>query len=155
MTAGRKALPPQTAKILNFPGKRKPRKDLPKTANDLPSAPDYLNKRATELFGRLAARLDQQKLASSSHTEMLALLASRLEEVESLSKVLQEGGRTYETTNTQGDICFKARPEVAMKNEAMRHAQSLLAEFGLSPAAVNKVSARSGDEEEDPLRDYL
>lgn len=137
---GRKPRPLQQAKILDFPGKRKPRDNMPDPVSELPRAPDWLNKRATEIFGLLSGRLDMQQLASSSHTEMLSLLADRLEEIEDLRALIKKQGRTYETTSTQGDAVMKARPEVAMLNEARRHAQSLLAEFGLSPSAVNKVT---------------
>jgi P27 family predicted phage terminase small subunit len=69
------------------------------------------------------------------------MLASRLEEIEALSAVIDDLGRTYSTTATSGDKLMRARPEVALRNEAMRHAQSLLSEFGLTPAARSKVSA--------------
>lgn len=152
---GRKPTPPQRAQILAFPGKRKRNPNIPKPDARLPHAPDWLNKRATEIFGLLCGRLDQQRLASSSHTEMLALLADRIAEVEELRDLIQKSGRTYETTSTQGDIVMKARPEVAMLNEARRHTQSLLAEFGLSPSALNKVSKLGEDEERDPLKEFL
>lgn len=71
----------------------------------------------------------------------LAMLANRLEEIEILSVTIQDGGGTYSTTATSGDKLVRARPEVGQRNEAMRHAQSLLNEFGLTPAARSKVSA--------------
>lgn len=156
MSRGRKHQPQSQAEILDFPGKRsKSGKNTPKVDPQIPNAPSFLSKRGTEIFGLLCGRLSAQKLASASHTEMLALLASRIEEVELLHDVLQKEGRTYQTTSTAGDIVYKARPEVAMKNEAMRHAQSLLSEFGLSPSAVNKVSAKDGDQEDNPLAGFL
>jgi len=71
---------------------------------------------------------------------MLAMLASRLEEIEICTIVIEDSGRVYASTTTlerkDGSVVEKvmirARPEVAMRNEAMRHAQSLLVEFGLS-----------------------
>jgi P27 family predicted phage terminase small subunit len=70
----------------------------------------------------------------------VALAAMRLSEVKQCSKVIAKQGPTYETTSTQGALVVKARPEVAQRSEAARHAQSLLAEFGLSPASATKVS---------------
>jgi len=131
------------------PGKRPRRQRQPKASGDLPRAPAYLSKRATEIFGRLVGRLDSQKLASSSHTEMLGLAAMRLAEVEALTELLESEGVSYETKTISGERMVKARPEVAMRSEAARHAHALLVEFGQSPAAANKVTARN-DAEEDP-----
>ena len=78
--------------FLGNPGKRPRKRAVPKAQNDLPRAPAYLTQRATEIFGRLVGRLDAQKLASSSHTEMLGLAAMRLAEVEEYSKILDEAG---------------------------------------------------------------
>jgi phage terminase small subunit len=107
----------------------------------LPVAPAWLPARAAELFATLTARLATQRLASVSHTEKLALLALRLYQVERYTAVLEREGATYESTGEGGTVMHRARPEEALRNEAMRHAQSLLSDFGLDPASVEKVSA--------------
>lgn len=66
-----------------------------------------------------------------------ALLASRLAEIERLTAIIEDGGHTYPT----GTGIVRARPEVGKRSEAMRHAQSFLSEYGLTPAARSKVSA--------------
>ena len=91
---------------------------------------------------QLSATLDGMGVASPDDQAALAMLASRLEEIETCTAVIEDNGRTYSTTATSGDRPMRARPEVAMRNESMRHAQSLLAEFGLTPATRSKV--RSG-----------
>ena len=103
--------------------------------------PEWLSERATEIFSQLSATLHGMGIASPDDQAALAMLASRLEEIEVCTAVIEDAGRTYTTTATSGDKLVRARPEVAMRNEAMRHAQSLLAEFGLSPASRSKVSA--------------
>lgn len=103
--------------------------------------PAWLSVRASEIFAQLSATLLGMGIASPDDQAALALLASRLEEIEVCTAVIEDVGRTYSTTATSGDTLVRARPEVAMRNEAMRHAQSLLAEFGLTPAARSKVSA--------------
>lgn len=103
--------------------------------------PEWLSKRAAEIFAQLSATLLGMGIASPDDQAALALLASRLEEIEICTAVIEDSGRTYCTTATSGDKLVRARPEVAMRNEAMRHAQSLLAEFGLTPATRSKVSA--------------
>jgi P27 family predicted phage terminase small subunit len=60
-----------------------------------------------------------------------------------MTAIIEDVGRTYEQRDPETDEVrmIRARPEVAMRNEAMRHAQALLSEFGLSPSARSKVSA--------------
>ena len=107
-----------------------------------PEPPAILSDRAQEIFRHLTAICRGMGMASADHTMMQMLLAMRLEEVEILYDLVSDPtvGRVYITTNMMGDKVFKSRPEVAQMTAAMRHAQSLLAEFGLSPAAVGKVS---------------
>lgn len=114
----------------------------------LPSPPDWLNFRAAEIFRQLAGHLTAMKILNVEDVQMLALLASRLHEVEEHTFTIESFGFTY--LNSKG--MWKARPEVAMRNEAMRHAQSLLIEFGLSPAARSRVSATLGDKPDNPFK---
>jgi P27 family predicted phage terminase small subunit len=120
--------------------------DAPKPAASLPDAPEWLSTRGAEIFGQLVAIIGPMGIGSSSDAAMLALAASRLEEVEICTAIIEDLGRTYTTTTQTGDTMHRSRPEVAQRSEAMRHAQSLLAEFGLSPAARSKVSVSPHDE---------
>ena len=103
--------------------------------------PEWLSERAAEIFAQLSATIDGMGIASPDDQAALAMLASRIEEIEVCTAVIEDAGRTYCTTATSGDRLVRARPEVSMRSEALRHAQSLLAEFGLTPAARSKVSA--------------
>lgn len=109
----------------------------PRAASGVAIPPAWLSERAAEIFSQIAATLDGMGIASPDDQHTLALLSSRIEEVEILTAVVEDQGRTYCTDAG----LWKARPEVAQRNEAMRHAQSLLSEFGLSPASRAKVSA--------------
>ncbi len=119
--------------------------DAPVPSAALPDPPDWLSERAAEWFRKTLGILSGMGIASADHVDMLSLAASRYDEVLDCQAVIEDLGRTYTVTMISGSISFKARPEVSMKNEAMRHLQSLLAEFGLSPSAVGKVSAPPGD----------
>lgn len=112
-----------------------------------PEPPAWLSERASELFMQHVVILQGMGIASPDDQTALALLASRIEEIEICTAVIEDAGRTYSTTATSGDKLVRARPEVAMRNEAMRHAQSLLSEFGLTPATRSKVSAGKPQEE--------
>lgn len=127
--------------------------DMPKVASDLPDPPDWLSERAAEIFLQLVGIIDGMGVASSADTSMLALAASRLEEVEICTAMIEDGGRTfvsrmkYDDEGRLEEQQIKGHPAVAQRSEAMRHAQSLLVEFGLSPAARSKVSVNTKPEE--------
>ena len=109
-------------------------------SSDKPRPPHWLNDRAKEVFEELVEILDEMQLASASQVDMLTLLSQRMEEVERFSVYLDDVGTSYEATTKEGNVMWRAYPEVAQKNESMRHAHALLAEFGLSPASAAKVS---------------
>ena len=142
---GRKRTPLESKRVIGTirPDRLNPGAPVPEP--ELPRAPDWLPKRACEIFGVLTTRLDLQRIASKSHTEMLAMAALRLCEVEQYTEVLETEGVTYEAETKVGGIMLRARPEAALRSEALRHAHALLAEFGLSPATVSKVTVRKDD----------
>ena len=72
-------------------------------------------------------------MASSTYTEAIALLASRLEEVERFTKMLDEEGALLDE---------KPHPAVKLREQAMNHSHKLLVEFGLTAAAIQKVGAK-------------
>lgn len=127
--------------------------DAPKPLEDTPTAPEWLSARAAGIFDGLVAIIVKMGIGSASDTAMLAMAASRLEEVEICTALIEDGGRTFVSGvkyDEEGRVVsqqIKGHPAVAQRSEAMRHAQSLLVEFGLSPAARSKVSASVPDEQ--------
>jgi P27 family predicted phage terminase small subunit len=114
--------------------------DAPASPQTLPVAPGWLTKRGAEIFDNIVALLDEMGIASSADTQVITLCASRIEEVEITTAMVEDNGRVYETTNESGQTMVRSRPEVAQRSEAMRYSQSLLSELGLTPAARSKVS---------------
>lgn len=117
----------------------------PIAPTSLPVPPGWLTVRGAEIFLNLVNVLDEMGIASSADTQVITLCASRIEEIEITTALVEDNGRTYETVGDTGSM-FRSRPEVAQRNEAMRHAQSLLSELGLTPAARSKVSATTKPE---------
>jgi P27 family predicted phage terminase small subunit len=129
----------------------------PKPPLALPIAPEFLPARAQYWFGMVSAWLQAMKIVSPVDTANQSMLALRLEEIERLTKQIEAEGSTYYSIRFQegpdGKVMMdaegkplhvklrKGHPAVAQRNEAMRHAQSLCAEFGLSPANRAKVNA--------------
>lgn len=99
-------------------------------------------------FGSIAEILEQQGRASPHFAEHVALLAVRLSQIQRLKAVLEMEGDTFtsETIKSAGKLAVvtrmvRARPEVAMLSDAMRQAQSLLAELMLNPSAALRLAS--------------
>lgn len=101
--------------------------------------PLHLSDLAQLHFKSIAVMLEAEKRSSPHYAEHVALLAQRLEQVQRYQAVLEVEGDTYECPTKLG-IMIRARPEVAMLSDAMRHAQSLLAELMLNPAAALRIA---------------
>ncbi len=102
--------------------------------------PMHLSDLAQLHFGTIAGILAAENRASAKYAEHIALLAQRLEQIQRFQAVLETSGDTYKSETARGFI-IRARPEVAMLSDAMRHAQSLLSELMLNPAAALRIAS--------------
>lgn len=139
MTAGRRPLPDWAKKVKGTARPGRMNQAAPEPEKVKPSPPRGLEPAAKKIFRELVKQIDRQGYASKSHARMLGLAAMRLAEVDLFTDTLIEKGYTYETVGSKGQKVIKSRPEVAMRSDASRHAQTLLAEFGLSPSSMSKV----------------
>jgi P27 family predicted phage terminase small subunit len=151
--AGRKRIPDHLKVVAGTDRPDRSNSAAPVPPKDIPQAPGWLTVRGAEIFAGLVALLDSMGIASSADTQVITLCASRIEEVEITTALIEDNGRTYETTSDTGTM-YRTRPEVGQRNEAMRHAQSLLSELGLTPAARSKVSV-SKNPEGNPFKNLL
>ena len=144
---GRKVVPISIKEAKGTNRKHREKEVVP-PSTEQPVPPAWLCPRAKEIFGEMTVRVGELRLASATYTEVLALLACRLEEVERFDRMLNEAadvdgnpanGYVYQTTNSFGDAILKEHPAVRLREKAARHAHSLLTEFGLTPAAAQKV----------------
>ena len=125
--------------------------DEPEAPKGAPDAPLWLSSRAAEIFHGLCATIDAMGYLSTADQHVIAQTASRLEEVEITTAAVEDGGRTYDTSNAAGERMIRPNPMVAQRSEAMRHAHALLSELGLTPSARSKVSAGKKNDE-NPFR---
>ena len=109
------------------------------------TAPKTLSDAARVHFAVLKAQVAEMGLDSATYTEMLAMAAMRMAEVDECNALIAEHGRIIETTTEAGNLLLRANPAVTMRNEAMRHLQSLLAEFGLTPTSAARVGVKKKD----------
>lgn len=151
MATGRKQKPRALKVLQGTFRKDRANEAAPEPSAVVANAPAFLSGRALVWFGVLCAKLSPLGLASETFEETLGLLAARLAEIEELERFIRENGRSYTTTTAQGDVMCRPYPEVAMLNEARRHAQSLAAEFGLTPASIGRVGRpQKGQSDENP-----
>lgn len=111
-------------------------------------APLHLSDLAQLHFGSIAQILAEQQRASAHYAEHVALLAQRLEQIQRYQSVIEVEGDTFVSESVKMVAkrpvitrMVRARPEVAMLSEAMRHAQSLLSELMLNPAAALRIAS--------------
>lgn len=144
MAGGKGGRPRRSPQLKIVAGTDRPDREA-KVADHVPPgpmiAPADLGENELRYFGQIVAMLEAEKRASPHHVPAVALLARRQVEIERLSAVIDVEGDTYRTTTPSGDKMIRARPEVAMRAEAMRHAQSLLSELMLTPVSALKIAA--------------
>jgi phage terminase small subunit len=125
---------------------------LPATKGPAMIPPLHLSDLAQLLFADIAGMLETQGRADPQFAQVVALLAQRLEQIQRWQAVLEMAGDTC-TSKTVKKVggeqvvteMIRARPEVSMLSEAMRHAQSLLGELMLSPSAAMKLGGGKGE----------
>lgn len=93
-----------------------------------------------ECFSFLLKIVEGMGNNSASYGPALSLAALRMNEITTLTNDILEEGAVYESEGRNGKQ-VKANPKVTMRSEAMRHFHSLLAEFGLTPASIQKVGS--------------
>ena len=116
----------------------------PTVAGDVPTGgmiiPFHLSDLEQLHFTSIAQMLTEQQRSSPHFAEHVSLLSQRLAQIQRWKAVLEMEGDTYTTTTATGDTMYRVRPEVKMLSDAMRHAQSLIGELMLNPAAALRIA---------------
>lgn len=140
--AGRRRKEPALKKLAGT--ERADRDAVPMPGADPATAPMICPLHLSELaqlhFGSIAKMLEEQQRANPHYAEHVALLALRLEQIQRYQAVIEVEGDTYESFTKTGRM-IRARPEVTMLSDALRHAQSLLGELMLNPAAALRIAS--------------
>lgn len=124
----------------------------PRPLRSRPSAPAHMTDRGREAWGYVVGILDRMGILTEADALAVELLCeARADWLSARDEIDRSGGETYVTDAG----LIKAHPAVAMRNDAARRMQSLLAEFGMSPSSRSKVSAKEADGEEDPAAQYF
>jgi P27 family predicted phage terminase small subunit len=117
--------------------------------------PAFISDRARQHWPELSDLLAGMGVLGDGDLIALALLCETLGEYLDARDTVAREGATYEAQTEAGATMYRAHPAVAQRNDAARRVQSLLSEFGLTPAARAKVGPVSADDSSDTARRYF
>lgn len=141
MAKGRKKLP-DTLKVVQGTFRKHRGKTADSQDETSMVAPGGLSEVAQRHFETLLERIAVLGLDSATYSEALTLAAMRMEEIGTCNALIADHGAVVMADTQAGNTMLRPNPAVAMRNEAMRHLQSLLAEFGLTPSSIGRVGAK-------------
>jgi P27 family predicted phage terminase small subunit len=101
--------------------------------------PKWLPPAERTAFRQLVTETERTGTPTKSFTYVLTGAALAWTQLERCTAVLAEKGETYESTTTSGGLKIVARPEVQLRNTAMRLLKVYLVELGLTPAAIGRL----------------
>lgn len=152
MTKGRKPTPSHLKVVRGTKRADRGAKNEPSPDRARPSAPAEMSDRAREAWGYVVGILDRMGVLTEADAMAVELMCeARADWLSARDCITEAGGETY--TTDAGLI--KAHPAVAMRNDAARRLQSLMAEFGMTPSSRSKVNAKDDDAKEDPAAKYF
>jgi len=117
--------------------------------------PAFLSDRAAQHWPDLAGLLSDMGIMGDSDRIALSLLCEALAEWIEAGQTIAQHGATYECTTEAGAVMFRAHPAVAQRADAARRVQSLLSEFGMTPAARAKVAGLPDLPDDNPAREFF
>lgn len=147
--------PTQIRKAKGNPGKRAYNKREPKLRAAVPAMPKGLTEIGQAEWKRLVAIAREAQVLTRAERSILELAAEAYSTWAAARLAITAHGLTYETTNQNGDLAIKARPEVAIASDAWRRYRAAVCELGFTPAARAKVSTIDPGEEEDPAAAFF
>jgi P27 family predicted phage terminase small subunit len=152
MGKGRKPTPSHLKVVRGTDRADRMNESEPRPRRELPSAPAHMTDQGREAWGYVVGILDRMGILTEADAIAVELLCeARSDWLSARDEITNAGGETY----TTGAGLIKAHPAVAMRNDAARRMQSLLAEFGMSPSSRSKVSAKGDDDQENPAASYF
>lgn len=152
MGKGRKPTPSHLKVVRGTKRADRGAKNEPTPDRARPSAPSDMSDRGREAWGYVVAVLDRMGVLTEADAMAVELMCeARADWLSARDEIIASGGETY---TTEGGL-IKAHPAVAMRNDAARRLQSLLAEFGMTPSSRSKVNANGEDEKADPAAEYF
>jgi P27 family predicted phage terminase small subunit len=151
MPGGRPAKPTKL-KVLHGtdrPDRVNPRE--PQPSADGVSPPAWLKGKARTHWKQIAPILQDMQILTVADETALAMLCDALAEYIEAQQVLRKEGRTYKTYTEAGAPMWRTRPESGIANDAWRRVNSMLGQFGMTPASRTKVVSGTSDDSDSIL----
>jgi P27 family predicted phage terminase small subunit len=141
--------------IQGNPGKRAINKSEPKKVAANLRVPGHLDPIAKTQWKKLASVLDDLGVISQTDLSALEQCVETYARIRRLRiEVKRLGGTAYESIKPDGEILWKAYPQVAQLERAETNHKAYLTELGLTPSSRSKIQAIDKADDDDPLAKY-
>jgi P27 family predicted phage terminase small subunit len=128
----------------------------PKPKARLPRGPNWLDPIAKREWRRAGKLLNELGLMTEVYLMAFACYCTAVSDLTSAQKVLQKEGLTCRYVNKNGYANIVRRPQVQMKNDALKQIKAFAVEFGMTPASRTRVEAQlPPDPEADLIKEFL
>lgn len=155
MAGGRKSIPDELKVLTGTfrPGRVNPNRPKPAVIHHEP--PEHLSDVAKEFFVQNVEKFSRLGIITESDAAALEQIACVYGEWREADAILKAEGPFYETTTATGGFMKRPHPMLTARSDAARRLQTLMCEFGMTPASRNKVSAKSEEADaQDPAAKY-
>lgn len=119
-----------------------------------PEPPRWIGKQGAAAWTGLVRVLGQMKILTEADLDALALLCAAYDDFLACRATIQKDGRTYESTNLEGQTIVRGHPAVRQMADAWGCVKSMMLEFGLTPSSRSRLAA-TAEAGQDPLERYL
>lgn len=154
---------PENGNLLRLVGSRAPdrrdKKAKAKTTRAISASslrcPTWLAPMAKTYWKRAVNELRAAGTIANVDQEALATMCQMWAQFHLAQKAIKEHGIVYETVNAQGGVMIRQRPEVQIGNDTARLLRQLWSDFGLTPAARQRIEAPEPEKEQDGAEKLL
>jgi P27 family predicted phage terminase small subunit len=153
--ASPKPVPTALRLIQGNPSKRAINKTEPKKVSANLKVPGHLDPIAKTQWKNLAKTLDELGVLSQTDLSALEQCCETYARIRRLRIVIKKlGGTAYESVKPDGEVLWKAYPQVAQLERAETNHKAYLTEIGLTPSSRSKIQAIDKKDDNDPLEKY-
>lgn len=110
-----------------------------------------LSDEAKKYYEKKCRELIQLGLLRTTFLQPLLMWADNYAMYWQLRKEVTAEGSTFKTHNRYGDEVISANPKVKMMNDALKQANALAAEFGMTPKASKRLKSEEAHNEKSAL----
>jgi P27 family predicted phage terminase small subunit len=139
MAKGRKQLPISVKETKGTLRKSRIRTDMPAPSGKRTICRGVLSASAKKAFKTLHAIVADMGNSSATYSHALSMAAMLWADMEELATDIAKEGWTVESETAHGAIIVNANPKVRMLRDTQRELRTMLIEFGLTPASIQKV----------------